>query len=198
MSDDTAVTVQETHLQIIAAVSRKLSYSVLGSLAGFDELYSEALVHLTVASQDYDPSRTSMPFDSYLGWTVKKRLIDYLRTTYGRMYVDPDGNSYRSARMEATLNTSSLDDLMDEDPDSSTWLSWSPEEPSVEEVVIAKQNLYEVLEEVAQLPPHKRAAALQTITGRNMSEIGAQYGKTPGSMSYHRMSAIKEIKERMA
>lgn len=186
MSRTARVEVTPVHVDRVELVARALARTKIGSLAGVEELLSEAQVVLWQLALAWDPDQ-GVPFNAYLSMHTRHRLIDYLRRTYGRV----EQQDRISPKMAGWLNSVSLDELVeleiDGDPRRSDF--------SVEDEVIAREQWQAFWVAVAQLSEFERRVLLWPILEDSAQACIVETGKTKHEVAAKRFHTKVKVAE---
>jgi DNA-directed RNA polymerase specialized sigma24 family protein len=125
------VEITQDHIDFVFAIAGQLSRSVMGGWAGADELQSEALVVLWDLAVSWDEDGP-VPFRAYLAMNVQRKLIDWLRSEYGR------AGAKGQSKLRFTLGVQSLDGLYE-----ARAFVMPSRSPSVETIVEDRETLAE-------------------------------------------------------
>lgn len=176
--------VTQGHVDLIQGIARNLARTGVGTLAGPDELESQALVTLWDLALAWDET-TRVPFQAYLARNGRRRLIDWLRAEYGRRPRNSDG---WGTRLSHAFLTNSLDDSDDlREP-----------QPGPEDAVIARETLTETITTINQVcTPRERAVLLAPLTDNDDTRICNTWGMTQATAHTHRYQARRKLRKHL-
>ncbi len=176
-------TINQGHIDTVTGIAVALSRTPFGDLAGADELTSEALLVLWKLALKWDPD-AGVPFDRYLQVVTRRRLIDWLRHEYGRHDTrNGEGLGVSFAQVPFEVED------WHETPDSA---------PSVEDIVLAREELAEVVECVRDCCTERQAAAILEPLGRaDDNALAREMGVGRATVHTHRNHARARLQDAM-
>lgn len=180
LGDEATGPVTEQHLAYVRATCRRMSGTAPG-MVDYDEIYSQALVTLWELVLSFDSDR-QIPFGAYLSINLRRRLIDWLRQTYGRT----DRPHVRSALQQTVSLDAIVEHIADPFPSSA---------PSVEEQVMDRETLDEVLDRVRDTLTNRQAMALlePVISDENRDDFWDRAGTNRATQFAHRVHARRRV-----
>lgn len=208
------IEVTQEHIDLVDQLAERLYHTNgIARLAGLDELQSEAYVILWMLVSEYGTKREEdvlgdISFELYLRMRVPQRLIDWLRTQYGRWRKAPEGSQDEkwtngrwregpSAKMVMAFMTDSLTDHEDGlRPDE--WLHYQVPDtsPSVEDQVESRDEWRRFLEVLQTFTPVYQYCLLWPILGTDRTDI-VRLGASANSASTLRFQAKARAYERL-
>lgn len=191
-----AVELEQHHIEIMERVAGNLAKTSFGRLAGREELVSEGLVALVELATIFDPTRSHTgSFEDFLVAKIRWKLIDYLRSAYGRATKIEEGQCIKpNARLVGTFQTFSMDSLA---PGTDTPLQVPMPGPSVEDQAIAKVEWEQFLEILDGLDEVDQALLLWPLTGENSEDLQQELGWSKSVAAYERRMVKNQVCDQM-
>ena len=183
--------IKQEHINRVEAIARHLATTTaLGRLCGEEELISEAMVVLWDLTLAFDPD-LGVPFTAYLSTHTRFRLIDYLRSLYGRVITD----GVIPPRMEAALATYSLDELRDGDDARSGTIPLVDAGPTVEEIVESRDEVARLgkILRSGELSYHQMRSLMWPVYEGSPQPYMAESGKHKVNVSSTRSQAKEKV-----
>lgn len=174
------------HIEIAETVARKVARTRSGQLAGPDELISQAMVSLWELALSFDEER-GVPFNAYLWGNLQNRLIDWLRSEYGRApYTSPDGKrKIKGDRLLINMGMGSLD-LVDENGDH-PFAEHPCSKPSVEDEVMGRCEITALAEALKPMSDLERESLLWPVWADGPQEAADKVGTSKNSVGTTRV-----------
>lgn len=170
-------------------VASSVAGSYFGRREGIDELFSEAISVIPHLAEVYDPNKTNLPFHVYMTYTLKLRLLDYLRLGYGRAK-----NGKPNAKMAHQLRVESFDALSERDDADEHPLEQFAAEGSAEEMALGKIELAEVVETISAMHTNDQMALLFVYSGITYEQLAQIWDVSLNVVSYKRRSVVRSLK----
>lgn len=183
MSQQKPPEITQEHIDMATRIAHGLAYeSRLARMAGGDELASQALLALWELALAFDDS-LGVPFRAYIGQQLKRRLVDWLRSEYGRMR--PAGPSER-LRFSMSTQPFAVDD------ETGRLLDIADARARVEAEVLAKDELYRLRTAVMGMQLVEQWGLLYPVIENGSDLAVEELGITRAQLGQQR-SRIKRI-----
>jgi RNA polymerase sigma factor (sigma-70 family) len=180
--------ITQANVDHVTRIARKLGRTPLGCLAGTDELESEALVVLWDLALSWDEAQ-GIPFDRYITMRAKHRLIDWLRTTFGRHGTPKLSSSHSTLSLD--YPTSAGTPLAEE--------VIKPDLRTPEEVVVARSELAEVWSAARQeLNPRHQDVLRADLIGdqrETLQKVAERWEMSVDTAYTHRSQARRRLRD---
>lgn len=176
------------HVERMEAIAKSLSGTRLGPLLDLDELLSQSYVTLWQLACEYDAS-SGVPFIKFIGLRGKNRLIDWLRTEFGRM---SDGQLSEKAQARLTL---SLEEHVSEEleGEDAGWLT--DQRPGPEDLAVAHDEWLGFARAFKELSPDAQRALVWPIFTASPRGMAAKFDRPLSEVARSRRQAKDEVAE---
>lgn len=175
---DIAIQLTEDHIDRTQRIAHAVARGPVGRMAGPEELESEALVILWDLALNFDPD-LNVPFTAYLSMNMGRRLIDWLRTTYGRASPGQD----MPMKLLSSFRSVSIDDFYGLEGDTDHDYRLIDGQPGPEEIALNRDEWSRFCAETEGLSEHQRESLLWPVFEDTPTPYAERSGKSKMDIS---------------